>query len=460
MEKNFTHLHLHTQFSLLDGFCKIDELMVKLKELGMKSVAITDHGNMSGVVAFYKKAKENGIKSILGCEIYVTKYSYTDRNPDEKPLYHLILLAKNDVGYKNLMKIVSEGYIHGFYTKPRVDKSVLRKYGEGIICLSACLAGEVQRYLLANDYEKAKEAALEYKSIFEDFYLELQDHGIKEQKMVNKYLSMISKETQIPMVATNDCHYINKEEAKAHDILLCIQTGKTLNDADRMRFQTEEFYVKSKEEMEKLFSQYEGAIENTQKIAEMCNVELDFGTHHLPEFKLQEGYTNISYLEELAFNGLKKRYPNNYEDVSDRLKYEISIIKKMGFVDYFLIVADFIRFAKDNSIPVGPGRGSAAGSLVAYALEITDIDPIKYNLIFERFLNPERVSMPDIDFDVLDILRNTPETTNVRVIMLTALSQQKDRERAEALGVDEYLVKSQVVIGDVVARVKHHLGVS
>ena len=399
MEKNFTHLHLHTQFSLLDGFCKIDELMVKLKELGMKSVAITDHGNMSGVVAFYKKAKENGIKSILGCEIYVTKYSYTDRNPDEKPLYHLILLAKNDVGYKNLMKIVSEGYIHGFYTKPRVDKSVLRKYGEGIICLSACLAGEVQRYLLANDYEKAKEAALEYKSIFEDFYLELQDHGIKEQKMVNKYLSMISKETQIPMVATNDCHYINKEEAKAHDILLCIQTGKTLNDADRMRFQTEEFYVKSKEEMEKLFSQYEGAIENTQKIAEMCNVELDFGTHHLPEFKLQEGYTNISYLEELAFNGLKKRYPNNYEDVSDRLKYEISIIKKMGFVDYFLIVADFIRFAKDNSIPVGPGRGSAAGSLVAYALEITDIDPIKYNLIFERFLNPERVSMPDIDID-------------------------------------------------------------
>lgn len=399
MEKNFTHLHLHTQFSLLDGFCKIDELMVKLKELGMKSVAITDHGNMSGVVAFYKKAKENDIKPILGCEIYVTKYSYTDRNPDEKPLYHLILLAKNDVGYKNLMKIVSEGYIHGFYTKPRVDKSVLRKYGEGIICLSACLAGEVQRYLLANDYEKAKEAALEYKSIFEDFYLELQDHGIKEQKMVNKYLSMISKETQIPMVATNDCHYINKEEAKAHDILLCIQTGKTLNDADRMRFQTEEFYVKSKEEMEKLFSQYEGAIENTQKIAEMCNVELDFGTHHLPEFKLQEGYTNISYLEELAFNGLKKRYPNNYEDVSDRLKYEISIIKKMGFVDYFLIVADFIRFAKDNSIPVGPGRGSAAGSLVAYALEITDIDPIKYNLIFERFLNPERVSMPDIDID-------------------------------------------------------------
>ena len=297
------------------------------------------------------------------------------------------------------MKIVSEGYIHGFYTKPRVDKSVLRKYGEGIICLSACLAGEVQRYLLANDYEKAKEAALEYKSIFEDFYLELQDHGIKEQKMVNKYLSMISKETQIPMVATNDCHYINKKEAKAHDILLCIQTGKTLNDADRMRFQTEEFYVKSKEEMEKLFSQYEGAIENTQKIAEMCNVELDFGTHHLPEFKLQEGYTNISYLEELAFNGLKNRYPNNYEDVSDRLKYEISIIKKMGFVDYFLIVADFIRFAKDNSIPVGPGRGSAAGSLVAYALEITDIDPIKYNLIFERFLNPERVSMPDIDID-------------------------------------------------------------
>jgi len=397
--KNFTHLHVHTEFSLLDGASRISELVKKVKELGMESIAITDHGVMYGVVEFYKQAKKEGIKPILGFEAYVAQRSMYDKDPQkDKGQYHLILLAENYEGFKNIIKICSAGFVDGFYYKPRVDYDILKKYSKGIIALSACIAGEVQDLILNNDYEKAKEKALLYEDIFgkNNFFLEMQDHGMNEQKIINKGLVNLSKELDIPLVATNDIHYINKEDARFHDVLLCVQMQKTI-DEDRMRFPSDEFYLKSYEEMSKLFPKE--AIDNTMKIANRCNVELDFDTVHLPEFKIPENYTKNSYFRELCQKGLKTRYKVITEEIQNRLNYEISVIEQMGYVDYFLIVWDFIKYAKDNKIMVGPGRGSGAGSLVAYSLKITNIDPIKYKLIFERFLNPERISMPDIDID-------------------------------------------------------------
>ncbi|EOD00856.1 DNA polymerase III subunit alpha [Caldisalinibacter kiritimatiensis] len=402
IKSSFVHLHVHTEYSLLDGAARINELLDTVKELGMDSVAITDHGVMYGVVQFYKEAVKRGIKPILGCEVYISKGKYTEKDPNrDKNQYHLVLLAENNKGLSNLIKIVSEGFVNGFYYKPRVDSSVLRKYSEGIIALSACLAGEVQHYLLNNNYEKAREVALRYDDIFGrgNFYLELQDHGMREQKVVNQHLIKLSKQTDIPLVITNDLHYIKREDAKVHDALLCIQTGKTVDDENRMKFPTSEFYLKSPKEMKELIPNVPEAIENTVKIAKRCNVELDFDTLHLPKFDIPEGYTNSEYLRKLCYEGLEKRYDNITDKIKDRLEHELNVIESMGYVDYFLIVWDFIRYAKENKIMVGPGRGSAAGSLVAYTLGIIDIDPLKYGLIFERFLNPERVTMPDIDID-------------------------------------------------------------
>jgi len=402
LKSKFVHLHVHTQYSLLDGASRINKLIDKAVELNMDSIAITDHGAMYGVVEFYKTAVKKGIKPILGCEVYISRGKYTEKDPNrDKNQYHLVLLAENNEGYMNLIKIVSEGFINGFYYKPRVDHSVLRKYSKGIIALSACLAGEVQQYLINGDYEKAKQTALIYNDIFgqDNFYLELQDHGMREQKLLNQQLLRLSRETNIPLVATNDVHYINKEDSRFHDVLLCIQTGKTIDDEDRMKFPSSEFYLKSSEEMEQLFSGFDGAIINTVKIADRCDVKLDFNTLHLPAFSAPEGMTNQQYLRNLCYEGLKKRYSEITQELIDRLEHELNTIEKMGYVDYFLIVWDFIKYAKDNGIMVGPGRGSAAGSLVSYTLGIIDIDPVKYGLIFERFLNPERVSMPDIDID-------------------------------------------------------------
>ncbi|MBZ4656344.1 MAG: polymerase alpha subunit [Thermoanaerobacter sp.] len=398
----FVHLHVHSEYSLLDGSCRIKDLIAKTKELNMKAIAITDHGVMYGVIDFYKEAVAQGIKPIIGCEIYVAPRSMQDREYGiDNENYHLVLLAKDMTGYKNLMKIVTVASIEGFYYKPRVDREFLKEHSEGLIALSACLAGEVPSYILRGEYEKAKEAALFYDSIFGrgNFYLELQDHGILEQQKVNKELIRLSKETGIPLVATNDVHYLKKKDAKAHEVLLCIQTGKTIDDEDRMSFPTDEFYLKSPEEMENLFSCCKEAIENTEKITDMCNVEFEFNKTKLPKYDLPEGVDSYEYLRNLCYEGLYKRYKNPSKEVIERLDYELSVIKQMGYVDYFLIVWDFIKFAKDNGIMTGPGRGSAAGSLVAYTLGITNIDPIKYNLLFERFLNPERVSMPDIDSD-------------------------------------------------------------
>jgi len=397
----FVHLHVHTEYSLLDGSSRIGDLLDRVKELGMDAIAITDHGAMFGVVDFYKKAVERGIKPILGCEVYIAMNKYTEKEQKDKNQYHLVLLAENNQGYKNLMKIVSEGYINGFYYKPRVDHDVLRKYSEGIIALSACLAGEVQKYLLDGNYEKAKKIALEYNDIFgqDNFFLELQDHGLREQKEVNNLLIQLSRETGIPLVATNDVHYLRKEDALVHDVLLCIQTGKTVDDEDRMRFPTHEFYLKSHDEMEYIFGHVREALDNTAWIGERCNVTLDFHTLHLPKYEVPEGYTNVEYLKKLCIEGLKRRYENITPEIVERFNFEFNTIVNMGYVDYFLIVWDFIKFAKDNGIMVGPGRGSAAGSIVSYALGIIDIDPLKYDLLFERFLNPERVSMPDIDID-------------------------------------------------------------
>lgn len=399
---SFVHLHVHTEFSLLDGFARIDKLVKRAKEKNMKAVAITDHGSMFGVIDFYKKAKKEGIKPIIGCEVYTAKRTINDKEPYyDKHSGHLVLLAKDYEGYKNLIKLVSIGYVDGFYYKPRIDFELLKKYSKGLIGLSACLAGQIQRYLMENNYEKAKELALYLKETFEEdsFYLEIQDHGIKEQKEVNRKLLELSKEVDLPLVATNDVHYVDKEDSKYQDILLCMQMGKTLQDEHRMEFKTNEFYLKSKEEMEALFPYAKEAIENTNKIADMCNVEFDFNNIHIPDFKVPDGYSKYEYLKELCFSGLKKKYEKLEKSIEDRLDYELNVIKDMGYVEYFLIVWDFIKYAKDNDIMVGPGRGSAAGSIVAYTLDITDIDPIKYNLIFERFLNPQRVSMPDIDID-------------------------------------------------------------
>ena len=396
---SFTHLHVHTEYSLLDGSSKIKELARRVKELGMDSIAITDHGVMYGVIDFYKACKAEGIKPIIGCEVYVTGGS---RHEKENGYYHLVLLAENDTGYHNLMKIVTRGFTEGFYYKPRVDYEVLEAYSEGIIALSACLAGEVATNLRHSDYEKAKEAALHLQSVFGEgnFFLELQDHGLREQTIVNTGIIKLSKETGIPMVATNDCHYILKEDADAHDILLCIQTGKKVADEDRMRYEGGQYYVKSEEEMRKLFPYASQAIDNTHEIANRCQVEIEFGVQKVPKFDVPEGYDAFSYLKMLCETGLVRRYGENPgKELKERLDYELTTIQNMGYVDYFLIVWDFIRYARDHGIAVGPGRGSAAGSIVSYCLAITNIDPIKYQLLFERFLNPERVSMPDIDVD-------------------------------------------------------------
>ena len=399
----FVHLHVHTEYSLLDGSNKIKEYVARVKELGMNAAAITDHGVMYGVIDFYKAATAAGIKPILGCEVYVAPNSRFDREHvhGEDRYYHLVLLAENDKGYSNLMKIVSVGFVDGYYYRPRVDMETLDKYHEGVIATSACLAGEVQRELARGDYEKAKEAALKYEACFGkgNFFLELQDHGMPQQKMVNPQLLRLSQETGIALVATNDVHYTYERDAEAHDILLCIQTGKKLQDEDRMRYEGGQYYVKSEEEMRALFPYALQALENTQKIADRCHVEIEFGNTKVPHFDVPEGYSAEEYLTQLCFDGLKERYPGREEELKPRLEYELGVIKRMGYVDYFLIVWDYIRFAREHGIIVGPGRGSAAGSLVAYTTGITNIDPIKYNLIFERFLNPERVSMPDIDVD-------------------------------------------------------------
>lgn len=400
---NFTHLHVHTEYSLLDGSSKIPELIERTKELGMDSIAITDHGVMYGVINFYKAAKKAGIKPIIGCEVYVAPGSRKDRenNAGEERYHHLVLLAENNKGYENLMKIVSKGFTEGFYYKPRVDYEVLQTYHEGIIALSACLAGIVATNLKRGFYEEAKKEALRLEEIFGkgNFFLELQDHGIPEQATVNQGLMRMHQETGIDLVATNDIHYINAEDQQAHDILLCIQTQKKVTDENRMRYDGGQYYLKSPEEMASLFSYALEALENTHKIAERCNVEIVFGEYKLPKFPVPDGYTAWEYLQMLCEEGLKKRYNTPSKDLVERMNYELKTIHDMGFVDYFLIVWDFIKYAKDNDIPVGPGRGSAAGSIVSYALEITDIDPIKYNLLFERFLNPERLTMPDIDID-------------------------------------------------------------
>ncbi len=411
---SFTHLHVHTEYSLLDGSSKIKEVVKQAKELNMDSLAITDHGVMYGVVDFYRAAKEVGIKPILGCEIYVAPGSRFDKEPgaaaDDDRYYHLVLLAENDTGYHNLMKIVSKGFVEGFYYKPRVDMEVLRQYSEGIIALSACLAGEVQRLLARDNYDEALKAAKRHEEIFGkgNYFLELQDHGIPMQQKVNADLMRMSRETGIELVATNDVHYTYADDAKAHDILLCIQTGKKVADEDRMRYEGGQYYLKSEDEMRLLFPYATEALENTHKIAERCNVDIEFGVRKLPKYEVpkeywasetEEGEASWNFLHHLCTEGLNRRYKEVTPELQERLDYELGVIKSMGFIDYFLIVWDFIHFAKSNNIMVGPGRGSAAGSIVAYTLEITDIDPIKYSLIFERFLNPERVSMPDIDVD-------------------------------------------------------------
>ena len=400
---NFTHLHVHTEYSLLDGSNKIKEYVDRVRELGMDSAAITDHGVMYGVIDFYRAARAAGINPILGCEVYVAPGSRFDREAGsgDDRYYHLVLLAENNQGYSNLMKIVSKGFVEGFYYKPRVDLSLLEKYHEGIIALSACLAGEVARFLTRGMYEDAKKAALRYQDIFGkgNFFLELQDHGIPEQQNVNQQLLKMHRETGIELVATNDVHYTLAEDAQPHDVLLCLQTGKKLADEDRMRYEGGQYYVKSPEEMERLFPYAPEALETTHKIAQRCHVEIEFGVTKLPKFDVPKGYTSWEYLNELCFKGLEERYRPVTEELKERLNYELSTIRNMGYVDYFLIVWDFIKYARDHDIMVGPGRGSAAGSLVAYTLGITQLDPIRYDLLFERFLNPERVSMPDIDVD-------------------------------------------------------------
>ena len=406
----FTHLHVHTEYSLLDGSNKIKEYVKRVKELGMDSAAITDHGVMYGVIDFYRAAREAGIKPILGCEVYVAPNSRFDKEltGGEDRYYHLVLLAENNTGYANLMKIVSRGFTEGYYYKPRVDMEVLQTYHEGIIALSACLAGEVQRYIIKGLHEEAKKAALKYEACFGkgNFFLEMQDHGIPEQKLVNTELLKLSKETGIELVVTNDVHYTYKEDVDSHDILLCLQTGKKLADEDRMRYVGGQYYVKSEEEMKALFPYAWEAVENTQRIADRCHVEIEFGVTKLPKFEVPEGYDSWAYLNKLCSDGLAERYGDEHapagstgQTLRERLDYELNVIRTMGYVDYFLIVWDFINYAKEHGIPVGPGRGSAAGSIVAYCLKITNIDPIRYQLLFERFLNPERVSMPDIDVD-------------------------------------------------------------
>ena len=402
----FVHLHIHSEFSLLDGANRIKDLPVRAKELGMDAIAITDHGVMFGAIDFYKACKKEGVKPIIGCEVYVAPRSRTDKQPGiDNHYYHLILLAKNNEGYKNLSKLVSLSFVDGYYYKPRIDREILEKYHKGLICLSACLAGEVNQALLSGQNEKAEQVALWHKKVFgDDYYIEIQNNGIKEQVLANQKLVQLARKLDIPLVATNDAHYLKREDAYNHEVLLCIQTGKRMSDEDRMKFDTDELYVKSPEEMAEYFKAFPDAIENTVKIAEQCNVEFEFGHTILPNYDVPPEYpTHYDFLKELCDKGLKKRYGENLsEEIQKRAEYELNIIKKMGYVDYYLIVWDFIHYAKTNGIPVGPGRGSGAGSILAYAIEITDIDPIKYGLLFERFLNPERISMPDFDVDFSD----------------------------------------------------------
>ena len=399
---SFVHLHVHTEYSLLDGACRISGIMDRVKELGQTAVAITDHGVMYGCIDFYKAAKAAGVKPIIGCEVYVTRRTIADRihGIDNDP-YHLVLLCKDRKGYENLCLLVSEAFMHGFYGKPRVDLSMLRKYHEGLIATSACLAGSIPQMLMEENYDEAKARALELADIFgpDNFYLELQDHGIPEQRAVNQGIGRIARETGLPLIISNDAHYLRKEDAAMQDVLLCIQTGKTVDDPNRMKFQGEEFYLKSEEELRQLFPGQEEAFENTCRIADRCNLEFVFNEYHLPSFPVPEGYTNEEYFRELCLNGFRERYPDAPDGYMDRLEYEIGVISRMGYVNYYLIVWDFIRYAKESGIPVGPGRGSGAASIVAYCMHITEVDPMKYSLIFERFLNPERVSMPDFDTD-------------------------------------------------------------
>lgn len=400
---SFVHLHVHTEYSLLDGACKIKNLVKAAKELSQPAIAITDHGCMYGVIDFYKAAKKEGIKPIIGCEVYVAPRKYTDKVAElDRENRHMVLLCENNVGYQNLIKLVSMAWIDGFYGKPRVDEELLEKYHEGIIALSACLAGEIPKALMRGNYELAKEKALKYKRIFgeNNFFLELQDHGILEQKRINPDIIKLSKECNIPLVVTNDCHYIKREDKDLHKILLCIQTNHTIEDENSFEFPTDEFYLKSEAEMRELFPNMPEAYENTVKIAERCNVEFEFGKTKLPRFDVPDGKDHIEYFREECYKGLHRRYGENpSQSLIDRLEYELSVIIKMGYVDYYLIVNDYVSYAKKNGIPVGMGRGSGAGSLAAYCIGITGIDPIKYNLLFERFLNPERVSMPDFDVD-------------------------------------------------------------
>ena len=399
---SFVHLHVHSEYSLLDGACRIDRMMDRVKELGQDAIAITDHGVMYGCIDFYKAAKAAGIKPIIGCEVYVARRTMADRvHGIDNDSYHLLLLCKNRQGYENLCRMVSEAFIHGFYGKPRVDLALLEQYHEGLIAASACLAGAIPQYLMEEDYASAREYALKLASIFgeDNFYLEMQDHGIPEQRAVNQGLMRLARETGLPMIVTNDAHYLRREDAAMQDVLLCIQTGKTVEDPNRMKFQTEEFYLKSEEELRELFPGCEEAFENTAKIAQRCNLEFTFHEYHLPSFPVPEGYTNEEYFRKLCMDGFRERYPHQPKEYLDRLEYEISVISRMGYVNYYLIVWDFIHYAKEQGIPVGPGRGSGAASIAAYCMHITEVDPMKYALIFERFLNPERVSMPDFDTD-------------------------------------------------------------
>ena len=405
---SFVHLHVHTEYSLLDGACRIGKLMDRVKELGQSAVAITDHGVMYGAIDFYKAAKAAGVKPIIGCEVYVAPRTRFDKvHALDKEAYHLVLLCENETGYRNLSYMVSRGFLDGFYNRPRVDMELLREHHEGLIALSACLAGRLPQLLMQGDYEAAKKAALEHAEIFgkDHYYLELQDHGLAEQPKVNAALMRLAEQTGLPLVATNDAHYLKAEDAKIQDVLMCIQMGKTVDDTNRLKFETEEFYLKSEQQMAALFPSCPEAIENTARIAERCNVEFTFGKYHLPEFKLPAGYDSLTYLKELCEKGFQEKYGEAHPEYRQQLSYEIDMIEKMGFTDYFLIVWDFVNFAKNAGIPVGPGRGSAAGSMVTYTLNITEIDPMKYGLFFERFLNPERVTMPDIDMDFGDTRR-------------------------------------------------------
>ena len=404
----FVHLHVHTEYSLLDGACRIRDLPKLVKELGQTAVAITDHGVMYGAIDFYRACKAQGIHPVIGCEVYVARRTRLDKTYElDAESRHLVLLCENETGYRNLSYLVSQAFVDGFYIKPRIDLDLLRRHSEGLIGLSACLAGEIPRRLVGGDYEGAKEYALTMQEILgrDNFYLELQDHGIPQQTTVNRGLLRLHQETGIPLVCTNDAHYLRKEDAESHDVLLCIQTGKTVDDENRMRYEPQNFYIRSTEEMEELFAGYPDAVENTQRIADRCRFDFTFGKYHLPEFQLPPGYDSPTYLRKLCEEGFARRYGETHPEYHDQLDYELDMIEKMGFTDYFLIVSDFVRYARSAGIPVGPGRGSAAGSMVSYCLHITDIDPMKYNLYFERFLNPERVSMPDIDMDFGDTRR-------------------------------------------------------